>query len=151
MMDAPKRCRLRWLVVAIVFTLVLPGTAKSAEQFSVSIPGLGRLLEADEGIASFEINVTGGRIVSFPRAPNGWGICINNELSGKTRIGGNIILTVALLDPDYFSDFIVIEKASGEVFDIEAKIGTYKRGVSHNQRLLSLKSEDIHMKSLKKD
>jgi len=149
-MNMIKHCIQKSVVMAILFSVLFPNGVMSAEQLSISIPELDKLMEEQEKVASFEVNIVGGRIVSFPRAPNGWGICINNELSGMARIGGNIILTVALLDPNYFTDFLLIEKAAEESFDVSVKIGTYKL-VSHKQRLLTLSMKDLSIKHLRKE
>jgi len=112
----------------IVITLVLLSfsvLASSADLLSLSIPAASLSLSDRERVGGFEVDITGGQIVSFPNVPRGWSLSIDNEPKDTARIGGNAIVGSAFLKANFFEDFLTIKKYDGdEPLKITIKIGT---------------------------
>jgi hypothetical protein len=145
-MESMNRVLMACLVLTSIFLIIRD--VACFEAMSVSIPEMDKMLAENERIASIEIVIRGGTIGSFTKVPDGWGICLQNELSGEARLKGNMILTIALLDQEYFQDFFIVEKGDND-FYIEGKLGTYTY-LSHKQRIIVLKEKDFLLRPVGK-
>lgn len=110
------------LIITVCITFILANEAFTGEMFILSIPQLATAKQ--EKIVGFKVNVTAGRIVSFPNAPIGWNITINNDPSWHTQVIGSIIVGAASLGSIFFRDFLTIEKYEfmGLKFNVDAEI-----------------------------
>ena len=76
---------------------------------SVSLPKLQ--LAAGERVVGFHFEVTAGRIAQIPDMPIGWSISVDNDPSWNTNVDASIRVAAAAIDPSFFQNFAVIEKA----------------------------------------
>lgn len=135
-------------LVIILIVNSQPTFAKDHDQFSLSIPASSLALKPNEMIASFEINIVNGEVSSFPRVPNGWGVCITNDPDGKARIEGNIIVGSAALKPEFLIDLILIKKKYTELsLSVNAKIGILTF-ITLEERLIQLNYDKIILRNI---
>lgn len=129
------------LIIAICITLIFGNEALSGEMFSLSIRQLGTAKK--EKVVGFEVNVTAGRIASFPTTPIGWNITINNDPSWHTKVFGSIIVGAASLGSNFFRNFLVIEKYEfmGLKFNVDVEIIVTEDFES--ERRIDLKMKDL--------
>jgi len=141
-----------YLILALMLFLTgvvgaLPMTACGEELVSISIPENALGLKEHERIASFEVNISGGQITSFPAMPSGWGICIYNESNKTARIGGNISVAAARVDSKFFKEFLFV-RIWDDRFTISAKVGTLT-DISLQERLIVLDMKDLLLRKVK--
>ncbi|MGC8493954.1 MAG: hypothetical protein ACP5SH_19705 [Syntrophobacteraceae bacterium] len=118
------------------------------EKVSITIPPNSLKLQHGERIGGFEVNISGGQIVSFPNIPKGWGICVRNEPNQTARIGGNAIVGSAFLEPSFFSNFISIVAYRPDQLKIRITIGTMT-DITLKERWLDLSKKDFVLKKLR--
>jgi hypothetical protein len=123
------------LVMVLGAALLAAGSAPANAQLStVSIPSLH--LADGERVCGFEIKVKSGRIAALPNVPLGWNVSIDNDPSWRTDIKASIIVGAAALNPDFFRDFLIIEKDeswSGH-FEMQGEV-IVTRDFEHERRI----------------
>ena len=119
---------------ALQLSFVLIGTILSAEAYSgeryvLSVKDLAPI--KGERVIGFEVKLKSASFSSLPKVPLEWRIEINNFLNDdppwNSSLNGVISVGVAALEPEFFKEFLVIEKLTGKydgVLDIEIKIST---------------------------
>jgi hypothetical protein len=120
------------------------------EVLSVSIPYSNLGLQRGERVGGFEVNISGGQIVSFPNVPKGWGICIHNEPDQTARIGGNAIVGSTFLEPSFFDEFISImtHHSDQESLRIKITVGAMA-DVTLKERWFDPDKKDLVLKKVK--
>ena len=142
--------RLAGKLIGPIFILLLCFTTAGIcqEEVSVTIPPSSLRFQHGERIGGFEVNISGGQIVSFPNIPKGWGICIRNEPNQTARVGGNAIVGSAFLEPSFFSNFISIVAYRLDRLKIRITIGTMT-DITLKERWLDLDKRDLVLKKLR--
>ncbi len=142
--------RLAGKLIAPITVLLLCFTTAGIcqEEVSITIPPSSLRLQHGERIGGFEVNISGGQIVSFLNIPKGWGICVRNEPNQTASIGGNAIVGSAFLEPSFFSNFISIVAYRPDHLKIRVTIGTMT-DVTLKERWLDLDKRDLVLKRLK--
>lgn len=124
------------LLIVLGAALLTAGSAPaSAQLFTASIPSLH--LADGERVCGFEIKVKSGRIATLPNAPIGWNVSINNDPSWDASIEASIIVGSAAVNPNFFRNFLVIEKneSSGFApFDLQGEVIVTK-DFEHERRI----------------
>jgi len=93
---------------ALTLASVAASQASSGQRVTVSIPAPHTT--SKERVVGFEIHVTSGKIAALPKIPIGWNLTVDNDPSWNTTITASIEVGAAAVGPDYFRDFIVVEK-----------------------------------------
>lgn len=126
-------------VVAVLFAVVTE--AASSEMFGISIRSLPVM--GKEKVAGFELNIRAGRVVALPSIPMGWYIAIDNDPSWNTRIKGSLIVGAAALAPDFFTDFVIVEKNEYMDLKFEVKVEIVVTEDFQNERRIRLGIKDL--------
>lgn len=111
------------MVVSMAAVLFVSGGDPFSDQvMSISIPSLA--ISKEERVVGFEVHITSGRIAELPNVPIGWSISVDNSPSWNTVIKGSTLVGAAALDPDFFTDFLVVEKneSLGLAFDVRGEV-----------------------------
>lgn len=150
MPTVPNRGTVPVLTTITILLLCFSAAGICQEVSSVSIPSNSLRLQEGEGAGGFEVDISGGQIISFPNVPEGWGIFIENEPNQTARIGGNAAVGSAFLEPGFFDDFILIalRHADPESLKIKITIGTMTN-VTLKERWLDLNKDDLVLKKVK--
>ena len=129
-------------------TLVLAsvGQMTHAQTFSVSIPSLHT--SRGERVVGFELHVTSGRVAQIPNVPIGWNVYVDNDPSWNTAVTGSLIVGAAALGPNFFRDFLTIEKneSLGIAFDVQGEIVVTTDFAT--ERRIRIATEDLVMKKV---
>lgn len=135
---------------SVIALLLCISTSSPCQQLlNVTIPFMHLGVQTGERVASFEINISGGQIVSFPDVPRGWGIFIDNNPNQTARMRGNAGVGSAFLEPSFFDKFIlIIAERDRESLGIKIRLGTVTN-VTLQERLIDLKKKDIELKNVK--
>ncbi|MGC9194970.1 MAG: hypothetical protein ACP5IL_05895 [Syntrophobacteraceae bacterium] len=145
---APNRRTIHFLTIITTFLLCFPTAGICQEEISISIPSSSLRLHHGERIGGFEVNISGGQIVSFPNIPKGWGICVRNEPDQTARVGGNAIVGSTFLEPSFFNNFISIATYRLDQLKIKITIGTMT-DITLKERWFDLNKSDLVLKKLK--
>jgi hypothetical protein len=119
-----KRAIIHILILAVTLILVNSTKAVAEEKMSVTIPL--KTENKEVRVISFKATVTYGWVISFPKTPKGWSICLTNDPVWKTTVDGHASIGSGAEYSDFFNNFLVIEKIEPEriPFDIQIEIVT---------------------------
>jgi hypothetical protein len=97
---------LLWLLtLAMLFACAGGPLAAAGATYCLSFKKLG--LSPAERLSKFDLRITSGTVVGFPRVPLDWLIAIDNEANWMREIRGNAIHAAADLEEHQFAtDFI---------------------------------------------
>src|SRR5262249_6272032 len=129
-----------WMIFFALLTVLLPlamseaiesKQAQSVPIWSVSVNK--QLLQADQRVAAFRVNITSGTIASLPKIPVGWAISLSNDENWTPTMTASARVGAAAFDlnsiREGFHDFLRIKKLKmpaqfeTPAFDIQIDLG----------------------------
>jgi hypothetical protein len=135
---------IRLVLILSVLLLLCESVSFAGERLSLTIPP--EAVTRGERIASFTITVHHAWVMSLPKVPKAWSICIKNDPAWKTIVDGGITVGVGAVYVDFFDNFIVLEKFdSGTMFDVNVELITLDQ-----ERRILLKMKDLVLKTVGK-
>jgi hypothetical protein len=99
-----------------LFFGIHPTLSAAKEVYTVSLRNLS--VEQNERVVAFKVRLTAASIHSVPEVPIGWAYQISNSLNEhppwNTVLDASIGVGNAALHPEFFQNFLIVEKYSGK-------------------------------------